>query len=129
MEAGRERPAPLGGHLAGITRGKDAMAPVGTVIPGRRSTASMVPRVGGTGMAAPVGRSGGSAQQPSPTFPWRGNRIVQETRAQIWPKLVPEYICRFMIDCLSPDFSLLKSAGCQTVNFGQLILCAFEKKK
>ena len=33
------------------------MAPVGTVIPGRRSTAPTVPRVGGTGMAAPVGRS------------------------------------------------------------------------
>ena len=47
------------------------MAPVGTVIPGRRSTAPTVPQVGGTGMAAPVGGSGGSAQQPSPTFPWR----------------------------------------------------------
>ena len=69
-EAGRERPAPLGGHLTGITRGQGAMAPVGTVIPGRRSTA----RVGGTGMAAPVGRSGGSAQQPSPAFPWKGDR-------------------------------------------------------
>ena len=56
-------------------------------------------------------------------------QLVQETRAQIWPNLAPEYICRFMIDCLSPDSSLFKSAGCQTVNFGQLILFAFEKKK
>ena len=55
-------------------------------------------------------------------------KIVQETRAQIWPNLAPEYICRFMIDCLSPDSFLFKSAGCQTVNFGQLILFAFEKK-
>ena len=55
--------------------------------------------------------------------------VVQETRAQIWPNLAPEYICRIMIDCLSPDSSLFKSAGCQTVNFGQLILFAFEKKK
>ena len=50
------------------------MAPVGTVIPGRRSTAPTVPRVGGTGMAALVSRSGRSVQQPSPAFPWRGNR-------------------------------------------------------
>ena len=50
------------------------MVPVGTVIPGRRSTALTVPRVEGTGMAAPVGRSGGSAQQPFPTFSWRGDR-------------------------------------------------------
>ena len=50
------------------------MAPVGTVIPGRGSTAPTVPRVGGTGMAAPVGRPGGSAQQPSPAVPWRGDR-------------------------------------------------------
>ena len=50
------------------------MAPVGTVLPGRRSTAPMVPRVGGTGMAALVRRSGGLAQQPSPAFPWRGDR-------------------------------------------------------
>ena len=74
MEAGRERPAPLGGHLAGITRGQGALAPVGTVIPGRRSTALTVPRVGGTGMAAPVSRPGGSARQPSPAVPWRGDR-------------------------------------------------------
>ena len=50
------------------------MAPVGTVIPGRRSTAPTVPRVGGTGMAARVGRPSGSARQPSPAFPWRGDR-------------------------------------------------------
>ena len=50
------------------------MTPVGTVIPGRRSTAPTVPRVGGTGMAAPVGRPGGSAQQPFPAVPWRGDR-------------------------------------------------------
>ena len=73
MEAGRERPAPLGGHLAGITRAQGAMAPVGTVIPGRRSTAPTVPQVGGTGMAAPVGRPGGSAQQLSSAVPWRGD--------------------------------------------------------
>ena len=53
--------------------------------------------------------------------------IVQETRAQIWPNLALEYICRFMIDSLSPDSSLFKSAGCQTVNFGHLMLFAFEK--
>ena len=47
---------------------------MGTVIPGRRSTAPTVPRVGGTGMAAPVGRPGGSAQQPSLALPWRGDR-------------------------------------------------------
>ena len=53
--------------------------------------------------------------------------LVQETRAQIWPNLALEYICRFMIDSLSPDSSLFKSAGCQTVNFGHLMLFAFEK--
>ena len=71
---GLERPALLGGHLAGITRGQGPMAPVGTVKPGRRSTAPTVPRVGGTGMAAPVGRPGGSAQQHSTAYPWRGDR-------------------------------------------------------
>ena len=55
--------------------------------------------------------------------------LVRETRAQIWPNLAPEYICRFMIDSLSPDSSLFKSAGCQTVNFGHLILFAIENKK
>ena len=55
--------------------------------------------------------------------------IVQETRAQIWPNLAPEYICCFMIDSLSPDSFLFKSAGCQTVNFGHLMLFAFENKK
>ena len=54
-------------------------------------------------------------------------KIVQETRAQIWPNLAPEYICRFVIDSLSPDSSLFKSAGCQTVNFGHVMLFAFEK--
>ena len=54
-------------------------------------------------------------------------KIVQETRAQIWPNLALEYICRFMIDSLSTDSSLFKSAGCQTVNFGHLMLFAFEK--
>ena len=48
------------------------MAPVGTVIPGRRSTAPTVPRVGGT--VPRVDRPGGSAQQPSPAVPWRGDR-------------------------------------------------------
>ena len=55
--------------------------------------------------------------------------IVQQTRAQIWPNLALEYICHFMIDSLSPDSSLFKSAGCQAVNFGQLMLFAFEKIK
>ena len=50
------------------------MAPVGTVIPGRRSTAPTVPRVGGAGMVAPVGRPGGSARQSSPAVPWRDDR-------------------------------------------------------
>ena len=53
--------------------------------------------------------------------------IVQETRAQIWPNLAMEYICRFMIDSLYPDSFLFKSAGCQTVNFGHFMLYAFEK--
>ena len=47
------------------------MAPVGTVIPGRRSTTPTVPRVGRTGMAAPVGRPGGSTRLSSPAVPWR----------------------------------------------------------
>ena len=55
--------------------------------------------------------------------------LVQETRAQIWPNLAPEYICHFMTDSLSPDYFLFKSAGCQTVNFGHLMLFAFEKKE
>ena len=71
VEAGRERQAPLGGHLAGVTRGQGIMAPVGTAVPGRRGTTPTVPRVGRTGMAAPVGRSGGSTQQSSPAVPWR----------------------------------------------------------
>ena len=74
VEAGRERPAPLGGHLAGVTRGQGAMAPVGTVIPGRQSTTPTVPRVGRTGMAAPVGRPGGSTRQSSPAVPWRDDQ-------------------------------------------------------
>ena len=74
MEAGQERPVPLGGHLAGVTRGQGAMAPVGTVILGRRGTAPTVPRVGRTGMAAPVGLSGGSTGQSSPAVPWRDDR-------------------------------------------------------
>ena len=58
VAAGREL-APLGGHLARVTRGQGAMAPVGTVIPGRWSTTPMVPRVERTGISAPVGRPGG----------------------------------------------------------------------
>ena len=50
------------------------MAPVGTFIPGRRSAALTVPRVGGTGMATPVGRLGGSTRQSSPAVPWRDDR-------------------------------------------------------
>ena len=71
MEAGQERPAPLGGHLAGVTRSNGAMAPVGTVILGRRGATPTVPRVGGTGMAAPVSRPGGSMRQSPPAVPWR----------------------------------------------------------
>ena len=56
MEAGRERPAPLGGHLARVTRSQGTMAPVGTVVPGRRGATPTVPRVGGTGMEAPLSR-------------------------------------------------------------------------
>ena len=47
------------------------MAPVGTVIPGRRSTTPTAPQVGRTGMAAPVGRLGRSTRQSSPAVPWR----------------------------------------------------------
>ena len=47
---------------------------MGTVIPGRRGTTPTVPRVGGTGMAAPVSRPGGSTQQSSPAVPWRDDR-------------------------------------------------------
>ena len=68
-----------------------------------------------------------AAAGPQSTLIRDWNKIVQETRAQIWPNLAPEYICRFMIDSLSPDSSLFKSAGCQTVNFGHLMLFAFEK--
>ena len=50
------------------------MALVGTVIPGRKSTAPTVPRVGRTGMAAPVGRPGGSTRQSSPAVPWKDDR-------------------------------------------------------
>ena len=39
------------------------MAPVGTVLPGRRSTAPMVPRVGGTGIAVPADRSSSLLQR------------------------------------------------------------------
>ena len=74
MEAGREQPAPLGGHLAGVTRSQGAMAPVGTAIPGRRGATPTVPRVGGTGMAAPVSRPGGSTRQPSPAVSLRDDQ-------------------------------------------------------
>ena len=57
----------------------------------------------------------------------RCDEIVQETRAQIWPNLAPEYICRLMIDYLSPNSSLFKSSG--NLYYLQLILFAFEKKK
>ena len=50
------------------------MAPVGTVIPGRRGATPTVPRVGGTGMEAPVSRPGGSMRQSSPAVPWRDDR-------------------------------------------------------
>ena len=50
MEAGRERPAPLGRHLAGVTRDQGAMAPVGASVLSERSTPPTVPRVGRTGM-------------------------------------------------------------------------------
>ena len=47
------------------------MAPVGTVVPGRRGATPTVPRVGGTRMEAPVSRPGGSTGQSSPAVPWR----------------------------------------------------------
>ena len=50
------------------------MALVGMVIPGRRSATPTVPRVGGTRMAAPVGRPGGSTRQSSPAVPWRDDQ-------------------------------------------------------
>ena len=50
------------------------MAPVGTVVPGRRGATPTVPRVGGTGMEAPAGRPGGSTRQSSPAVPWRDDR-------------------------------------------------------
>ena len=70
MEAGRERPAPLGRHLAGITRDQGAMAPVGASVRGERGTTPTVPRVGRTGMEAPAGRPGGSTRQSAPAVPW-----------------------------------------------------------
>ena len=74
MEAGRERPVPLGGHLARVTRGQGTMAPVGMVVPGRRGATPTVPRVGGTGMEVPVSRPGGSTRQSSAAVPWRDDR-------------------------------------------------------
>ena len=74
MEAGRERPAPLGGHLARITRSQGAMAPVGAFVLGRRGATPTVPRVGRTGMEAPASRPGGSARQSGPALPWRDDR-------------------------------------------------------
>ena len=50
------------------------MAPVGTVVPGRRGATPTVPRAGGTGMEAPVSRPGGSTRQSSSAVPWRDDR-------------------------------------------------------
>ena len=66
MEAGREQPAPLGRHLAGIMRDQGAMAPVGASVLGERGTTPTVPRVGRTGMEASAGRPGGSTRQSAP---------------------------------------------------------------
>ena len=74
MEAGRERPAPLGGHLARITRDEGTMAPVGASVLGKRGTSPTVPRVGRTGMEAPVSRPGGLTRQSAPAVPWRDDR-------------------------------------------------------
>ena len=74
MEAGRERPAPLGRHLAGITRDQGAMAPVGASVLGERGTPPTVPRVGRTGMETPAGRPGRSTRQSAPAVPWRDDR-------------------------------------------------------
>ena len=58
MEASRERPAPLGRYLAGVTGDQGAMAPEGAPVLSERSTPPTVPRVGRTGMEAPAGRPG-----------------------------------------------------------------------
>ena len=57
-----ERPAPLGRHLAGVTRDQGAMAPVGASVLSERSTPSTVPRVGRTGMETPAGHPGRSTR-------------------------------------------------------------------
>ena len=74
MEAGRERPAPLGRHLARITKDQGTMAPVGASVLGKRGTTPTVPRVKRTGMEAPASRPGGSTPQSAPTVPWRNDR-------------------------------------------------------
>ena len=61
-DIGRERPAPLGRYLAGVTRDQGAMAPVGASVLSERSTPPTVPRVGRTGMEAPAGRPGRSTR-------------------------------------------------------------------
>ena len=71
MEAGWERPAPLGRHLDGITRDQGAMAPVGASVLGERSTPPTVPRVGRIGMETPAGRPGRSTRQSAPAVPRR----------------------------------------------------------
>ena len=74
MEAGRERPAQLGGHLTRITRDQGAMALVGAFVLDKRGTTPTVPRVGRTGMEAPASCPGGSTRQSAPAVPWRDDR-------------------------------------------------------
>ena len=74
MEAGQERPAPLGRHLAGITRNQGAMAPVGAPVLGERGTTPTVPRVGRTGMETPAGHPSGSTRKSAPAVPWGNDR-------------------------------------------------------
>ena len=74
MEAGRERPAPLGGHLARIPADQGAMTPVGAFVLGKRGTTPTVSRVGRTGMEAPASRPVGSTRQSAPAVPWRDDR-------------------------------------------------------
>ena len=67
------------------------MAPVGTVVPGRRGATPTVPRVGGTGMEAPVSRPGGSTRQSSPAVPWGDDR---STAGDGCPRTLPRHLGR-----------------------------------
>ena len=67
MEAGREQPAPLGGHLARITRDQGAMAPVGAFVLGKRGTTPTVHKLKGHGwrpqLVVPADRRGSLLQR------------------------------------------------------------------